>query len=118
MKSQISHIVVDSGWEKAGLEFERDRISGLVSWAKNDHLGFEIFYLWQGQTKTYFPDFIIKFEGKRHLILEIKGQITDQDKAKWQAAKEWVNAVNVNGSFGTWEFKVLDDPKELFEVVH
>ena len=75
MKSQISHIVVDSGWEKAGLEFERDRISGLVSWAKNDHLGFEIFYLWQGQTKTYFPDYIIRFEGNRHLILEIKGQI-------------------------------------------
>ncbi|MBI5097828.1 MAG: DEAD/DEAH box helicase family protein [Nitrospirae bacterium] len=116
-KSQISHIVVDSGWEKVGLEFERERIPGLISWAKNDHLGFEIFYLWQGQTKTYFPDFIIKFENSRHLILEIKGQTTDQDKAKWQAAREWVDAVNVNGSFGTWEFKVLDDPKNLFEVV-
>ena len=116
-KSQISHIVIDSGWEKVGLEFERNRIPGLISWVKNDHLGFEIFYLWQGQIKTYYPDYIIKFENNRHLILEIKGQITEQDKAKWQAAKEWVNAVNANGSFGTWEFKVLDDPKNLFEVV-
>ncbi|MBI4377525.1 MAG: DEAD/DEAH box helicase family protein [Nitrospinae bacterium] len=116
-KSQISHIVIDSGWEKVGLEFERNRIPGLISWVKNDHLGFEIFYLWQGQIKTYYPDYIIKFENNRYLILEIKGQTIEQDKAKWQAAKEWVNAVNANGSFGTWEFKVLDDPKNLFKVV-
>ena len=116
-KSQISHIVIDSGWEKVGLEFERDRIPGLISWAKNDHLGFEIYYLWQGQTKTYYPDFIIKFEGDRYMIVEIKGQTTEQDKAKWQAAKEWVVAVNASGGFGAWEFKVLDDPKNLFEVV-
>ena len=116
-KSQISHIVIDSGWEKVGLEFERDRIPGLISWVKNDHIGFEIFYLWQGQAKTYYPDYIIKFEGNRHLILEVKGQVTDQDKAKWQAIKEWVSAVNAVGNFGTWEFKVLDDPNNLFEVV-
>jgi len=116
-KSQISHIVVDSGWEKIGFEFERDRISKLVSWVKNDHIGFEIFYLWQGQIKTYYPDFIIKFENNQHLILEVKGQTTEQDKAKWQAAKEWVAAVNANGSFGIWDFKVLDDPKNIFDIV-
>jgi type III restriction enzyme len=116
-KSQISHIVIDSGWEKIGIEFERDRIPGLISWAKNDHLGFEIYYFWQGQTHTYYPDFLIKFEGNRHIILEVKGQELEQDRAKWAAAEEWVNAVNLNGNFGTWEFKVLDDPKNLFEIV-
>lgn len=116
-KSQISHIVIDSGWEKVGLEFERNRIPGLISWVKNDHLGFEIYYLWQGQTKTYYPDYVIKFENTRHLILEIKGQATEKDNAKWLAAREWVNAVNATGNFGTWEFKVLEDPKDLFEIV-
>ena len=116
-KSQISHIVTDSGWEKVGFEFERKRIQGIVSWVKNDHLGFEIYYLWQGQTKTYFPDFIIKFDDNRYLILEVKGQTKEQDKSKWQAAKEWVAAVNADGKFGKWEFKVLDDPKNIFEVV-
>lgn len=116
-KSQISHIVIDSGWEKVGLEFERNRIPGLISWVKNDHLGFEIYYLWQGQTKTYYPDYVIKFENTRHLILEIKGQATEKDNAKWLAAREWVNAVNATGNFGTWEFKVLDNPKDLFEIV-
>ncbi len=56
-------------------------------------------------------------EGSRHLLLEVKGETTDQDKAKWQATKEWVIAVNADGSFGAWEFKVLDDPKDLFEIV-
>jgi type III restriction enzyme len=116
-KSQISHIVTDSGWEKVSFEFERNRIQGIVSWVKNDHLGFEIYYLWQGQTKTYFPDFIIRFEDNRYLILEVKGQTKDQDKAKWQAAKEWVDAVNADGSFGEWDFKVLDDSRNTFEVV-
>jgi hypothetical protein len=64
-----------------------------------------------------WPDFIFKFEGNRYMILEIKGQAKDQDKAKWQAAKEWIIAVNAGGSFGMWEFKVLDDPKNLFQVV-
>jgi type III restriction enzyme len=116
-KSQISHIVTDSGWEKVGFEFERTRIQGIVSWVKNDHLGFEIYYLWQGQTRTYFPDFIIRFEDNRYLILEVKGQPTEQDKAKWQSAKEWVDAVNADGSFGKWEFKVLDEPRNIFEIV-
>lgn len=117
-KSQMSHIVVDSGWEGSlAYELERNRIPDLVSWVKNDHLGFEIFYLWQGQTHTYYPDYIIKFKNDRFLILEVKGQTKEQDKAKWQAAKEWAEAVNANGNFGKWEFKVLEDLKDLFEVV-
>jgi len=116
-KSQMSHIVIDSSWESVGLEFERDRIQGLQSWAKNDHLGFEIYYLWQGMTRTYYPDFLIKFSDNRIMILEVKGQGSDQTKAKHAAAEEWVRAVNALGDFGKWEFKVLWDPKNLFDVV-
>ena len=117
-KSQISHIVVDSKWEGSlAFEFERDRIEGLVSWAKNDHLGFEIYYLWKGSVHTYFPDFIVRFEGNRHILLEVKGKKTDQDEAKWAAAEEWVRAVNLNGNFGTWEFKVIEDPKDVFDTI-
>jgi len=116
-KSQISHIVIDSGWESVGLEFERDRIEGIEAWAKNDHLGFEIYYQWQGETKRYLPDYIIRFKGARFLILEIKGRERDDDKAKWDAAREWVRAVNADGGFGKWEFKVLRDPADVFDVV-
>ncbi|MDO8425592.1 MAG: hypothetical protein Q7T01_03715 [bacterium] len=47
----------------------------------------------------------------------MKEQVRDQDKAKWAAAEEWIQAVNNDGNFGIWEFKVLDDPKKLFDVV-
>ena len=117
-KSQMSHVVVDSKWEGSlAFELERDRIPEIISWVKNDHLGFEIFYLWKGNLHTYFPDFIIRFKNDRQLILEVKGKKLDQDNAKWAAAEEWVKAVNINGNFGNWEFKVLDDPKNLFDVV-
>jgi type III restriction enzyme len=117
-KSQMNLVVIDGTWEgRFASELDRNRISGVTAWVKNDHLGFEIYYLWQGQVKTYYPDFIIKFEGNRHLIVEVKGQTTDQDKAKWEAAGEWVMAVNANGGFGTWEFKVIKDPTDIFEVV-
>ena len=65
----------------------------------------------------YYPNFIIKFDDGRYTILEVKGQKTEKDEAKWPAAKEWVKAVNLHGEFGTWEFKVLKSPKDLFEVV-
>ena len=118
LKSQISHVVADSNWEgSVAFELERNRIDGLVSWVKNDHLGFEIFYLWKGQLHTYYPDYIIKFQNDRHLIVEVKGRTKEQDQAKWAAAKEWVRAVNASKKFGTWEFKVLDDLKNIFEVI-
>lgn len=117
-KSQISHIIIDSGWESLGLEFERNRIPHLISWFKNDHVGFKIYYLWQGQVHTYYPDFILKFENNRYVILEIKGQTKDQDKEKWSAANDWVRAVNTNGNFGTWNFKVLTDTNELHDILN
>ncbi len=116
-KSQISHAVLDSRWESVGFEFERNRIPGLVAWAKNDHLGFEIYYFWQGRTHVYYPDFILKFEGNRHLILEVKGKKIDQDEAKWASAREWVEAVNADGNFGTWKFAVIRRPSELFDFL-
>ena len=51
------------------------------------------------------------------MILEVKGKLREEDKCKWQCAKEWVEAVNANGNFGHWAFKVLKNPTDLYEVV-
>lgn len=52
------------------------------------------------------------------LILEIKGWADEQDKAKYQTARWWRDAVNHWGRLGYWEFHVCKDPqmlgKELF----
>lgn len=117
--SQINHIVADSEWEaRLATALEQGRIKNLVAWAKNDHLGFEIHYVFQGEYHTYYPDFIIKLDGDRYLIVEVKGVERDQDKAKWNAAKEWVAAINAAGKFGEWSFSVLKNPDDIYEVIN
>jgi len=116
--SQISHIVSDSEWEaRLATVLEQGRIKNLVAWAKNDHLGFEIHYVFQGEYHTYYPDFIVKLENDRYLIVEVKGIERDKDKAKWNAAQEWVTAINATEKSGTWSFSVLKDPDDIYTVL-
>ena len=59
-KSHISHVVFDSSWE-ASEAFELDRNKEVISWAKNDHLGFVINYVYRGVIHKFYPDFLIGF---------------------------------------------------------
>jgi type III restriction enzyme len=67
---------------------------------KNDHLGFQIPYIFNGIVHKYYPDFIIKLKTGDFLALEIKGQETEKDKTKRNFLDEWVRAVNEHGGFG------------------
>lgn len=111
-KSHINFTVVDSKWEY----LEAKTINGsnsVDSFVKNDHLGFAVIYNYQGVIRRYFPDFIIKLKNSGHLILETKGQDTDQDKTKRAFLDEWCNAVNQYGGFGKWRWVVSFDPNDL-----
>ena len=99
--SQVSHIVVDSGWEKYTADILESHAQ-VAAWAKNDHLGFQILYLWGGSKRKFVPDFLIRYKSGKTLVLEIKGQDTDQEKSKRAALSQWVDAVNAHGGFGTW----------------
>jgi type III restriction enzyme len=105
-KSQISHIVVDSGWEKYAANVAETHAK-VAAWAKNDHLGFSILYLWNGSKRKYIPDFLVRYESGKTLVLEIKGEDSPQDKAKRAALAQWVEAVNAHGGFGTWAWDVV-----------
>ena len=105
-KSQISHIVVDSGWEKYAANVAETHPK-VAAWAKNDHLGFSILYLWNGSKRKYIPDFLIRYESGKTLVLEIKGEDSPQDQAKRAALAHWVEAVNAHGGFGTWAWDVV-----------
>lgn len=106
--SQISHIVVDSGWEKYAANVAETHPK-VAAWAKNDHLGFNILYLWNGSKRKYVPDFLIRYESGKTLVLEIKGEDSAQDQAKRAALDQWVQAVNAHGGFGTWAWDVVVD---------
>ena len=116
IKSHISHVVGDLAWEQyAANVFEaRDEV---VAYAKNDHLGFQIHYLWAGSRRRYIPDFIVRFASGRMLALEIKGTDSPQNKAKRDALAEWVTAVNSEGGFGSWVWAVAFEPAQVHDLV-
>jgi type III restriction enzyme len=115
-KSHINFCVFDSRWE-ASEAFELDRNSNVVAWAKNDHLGFEIPYTYEGVIHKFRPDFLIKLTNGTTLILETKGQDSQQDKTKREFLDEWIKAVNEHGGFGKWTWAVSRNPKDVVEIL-
>jgi len=99
--SQISHCVFDSAWESTE-SYVIEKNPHVIAWAKNDHLGFEILYVFDGVVRKYLPDFLIRLDNGKTLILETKGQETRRDKEKRKALSEWVSAVNSIGEYGEW----------------
>ena len=104
--SHINNMVVDSKFE--GLfcqELERlAKNKKIISWVKNDHIGFKVWYVFKGEVHSYYPDFIIKINDQKNLIIETKGIKDDQDEYKWNALKEWCLAVNSSQKYGNWDF--------------
>ena len=102
----ISHVVYDSTWEKAVADL-CEKEPCVVAWAKNDHLDFKIRYLYRGSSRNFVPDCLIRLDNGKTLILEVKGQDTEQNRVKRAAMQTWIQAVNEQGGFGTWCFDVV-----------
>ncbi len=115
-KSHISHVVGDSAWEQYAANIFEAR-SNVLSYAKNDHLGFQVHYLWQGSRRRFIPDFIVRMANGLTLALEIKGEDSPQNKAKREALDEWVRAINAAGGFGTWAWDVAFQPAQVHDIV-
>jgi type III restriction enzyme len=115
-KSQISHVVGDSSWEiYAANLFDSSNL--VTAYAKNDHLGFQIVYLWGGSRRRFLPDFIVRLANGKTLVLEIKGEDSPQNEAKRDALKLWVDAVNSKGGFGTWCWDVAFEPAQVHDIL-
>ena len=66
--------------------------------------------LYEAVQHHYEPDYLVRLKNGNTLILETKGEEDDQDRAKYQAARRWVTAVNNWGRLGGWNFLVCRDP--------
>ncbi len=116
VKSQVSHVIADSTWEgHAANLFERSE--AVASFVKNDHLGFQIHYLWNGSRRRFIPDFIVRLTNGKTLVLEIKGVDDDQNRAKRSALAAWVEGVNQKGGFGRWVWDVAFEPSQIQDVI-
>jgi len=100
-KCHISHCVFDSTWEDTeSYKIQNNR--NVKAWVKNDHLGFEVLYVYDGVVHKYYPDFLIRLTDGKMLVLETKGRKNKQSEAKRRVLEEWVNAVNGLGVYGEW----------------
>jgi hypothetical protein len=117
VKSHINQVVLDTQtWEKsAGFRIEESKY--VLSYARNDHMEFSIPYEYQGVSHNFFPDFIVKLKNGLFVVLEIKGFQDDRVRAKHQAAKKWIQAVNNWGKLGKWHFHVCTDPQILGQEI-
>ena len=111
-KSHVNLVAVDSTWE-ASAAFHLEHSDLVKSYVRNDGLWFTIPYHFAGAMRDYVPDFIVDLTNGIRLILEIKGQETMQDQAKYQAARRWVNAVNYCEKYGKWDFRVCRNPRTV-----
>ena len=115
-RSHINFCVYDSTWESADA-FQLDHSGKVDAWVKNEHLGFEVLYVFKGVVHKYRPDFIVRLKTGDFLVLETKGQDTDQDKTKREFLDQWVRAVNEHGGFGKWGWAIARRPGEVLEIL-
>jgi len=115
-RSHINVCVYDSTWE-ASDAFVLDDSDAVAAWVKNDHLGFEVLYVYRGVVRKYRPDFLVRLKNGDMLILETKGQDTEQDRVKRRYLDEWTQAVNAHGGFGHWRWAVAHHSGEIRDIL-
>ncbi len=117
LKSHVNYVVADTKqWEQSAAYFI-DTHPRVESFVKNAGLGFAIPYLHNGQPHDYQPDFILRLANGAKLILETKG-FDPVMEIKKQAAERWVNAVNAEGSYGSWQYDMASRPEDVVKKIH
>ncbi len=105
-KCHVSHVVGDTEtWEQKAAQ-ALEEMDEVVSYVKNQGLGFTIPYTIEGEEHEYFPDFLVKLRhprtgGELNLVLEVSGERDKEKEAKVATTRDlWVPAVNAHGGFG------------------
>ena len=117
-KCHLNYIVADTKqWEQSAAYYV-DKYEAVDAFVKNAGLGFAIPYLHNGQMHDYVPDFIVrlKTEPACYLILETKGY-DPLEEVKRGAAERWVAAVNADGTYGHWAYRVVKKISDIPECI-
>jgi len=118
-KCQVNWAILDSDWE-GELCRVAEAHPKVLSYVKNQGLGFEVPYRFGSTMRHYLPDFIILVDdghGKDdplHLVVEIKGyRGEDAKEKKLTMDSNWVPGVNHAGTFGRWAFAEFTEVYEI-----
>jgi type III restriction enzyme len=121
-RCHVNFVVLDgphgNSWEE-GVAQLLEVMPQVAAYVKNDHLGFTIPYVFQGRSKQYLPDFLVRLrpleddQETRTLIVEVSGshKPPGPTKEKADTARNlWIPAVNNHGGFGRWSYCEIKDP--------
>lgn len=119
-KSHVNAVVMDSDWEAIAAK-TLEEIPEVVSYVKNQFLGFTIPYVKDGKDKLYYPDFVVRYTNAKdevaNLIVEITGMSKDKAEKKWFLQNRWlpaVNAVQEKNNLGRWCFiEIANDIRNI-----
>jgi len=114
-RSHLNYVVTDTEkWEQSAA-FYLDTDKRVAAFVKNFNLGFAIPYSHNGEAKEYIPDFLgrLRKNGEEvgTIILETKGH-DPLAGAKDGAAHRWVAAVNADGRYGRWTYRLIRSPSD------
>lgn len=118
-RSHVNFVVEESGWEAIATQTLEEL--QVISYVKNNFLDFRIPYIREGIERDYFPDFIVRVNGRdgttKNLILEISGMSKDKAEKKWYVENRWVpsvNSVRERLGYDEWHFvEVRDEIKDI-----
>jgi len=116
-RCHINYVACDTeSWEQKMAQ-ALEEMKEVVSYAKNQNLGFEIPYTIDSDERWYRPDFLVRMDdghGKDDLltlIVEVSGEPRRDKAAKVATTRNlWIPAVNNDGRFGRWAFIEVTDP--------
>ena len=115
----VNDVVSDSDWEA---EFARcaENDDRVLTYVKNQGLGFSVPYKDCDVAREYLPDFIVQVDDGHSLeyplnvVVEIKGFKNEQVKLKKETMIEkWVPGVNSLSPYGRWTFDQFDSVYEI-----
>lgn len=123
-KSHVSHVVLESSWEKRAAQILETH-KNVVCYVRDYQLYFTIPYRFAESGHQYVPDFIVVLSQtpadpnnpQLKLILEIKGEEDERDRAKAAGARRWVDAVNYAGTHGRWTYEVCRNVDNLRSLI-
>jgi type III restriction enzyme len=123
-RCHVNFVVLDgprgNTWEETAAQI-LEAMPQVAAYVKNDHLGFTIPYVFEGRSRQYIPDFLVRLkplngEEARTLIVEVSGshKPPGPTKEKADTARNlWLPAVNNHGGYGRWGYCELTDPSRF-----
>jgi len=122
VKSHINYVVADTEEWEQGVAKKLEQMPEVLSYVKNQNLGFTIPYEYQGVSHQYIPDFIAILEmpdkSRLNLLIEVTGKKDDKKALKVKTAHElWIPAVNNTDKYGKWAFIEIQDIHETQNLI-